>query len=113
MQGYQQNEALEYIKAHFPYKNHKELRQGEVESLLQLAQEADLNYMRQSGVLAEDGLSGDAFYDDDDAFEFIDEQLCKLTGANEEKAMRIAAVIDDYMDLQQSYLDEHGLMDWD
>ena len=55
----------------------------------------------------------DSFYDDDDAFEYISENLIKLYGGNDQTAMRICALVDDYMDLQESYMEQAGLVEWE
>ncbi len=112
MQGYDMDEAVAFFCSHIDEKAHKAFTPTELASLLRLAAEADLRFMEESGVL-KDGLAGDNYYDDDEAFEYIDNALCRLTGANEEKSMQIAALIDDYMDLQQAYLEKKGLLDWD
>ncbi len=112
MQGYNLEEAVEYFLSHIDQRAHRAFSPSELQSLLRLCAEADLDYMEESGVLKQ-GVAGDAYYDDDDAFEYIDARLCRLTGANEEKSMHIAALIDDYMDLQQSYLESKGLLEWD
>ena len=84
----------------------------EVESLLRKAQELDLQYMEEAGVLV-DGVAGDSFYDDDEAFEYISENLLKLFGGGEETAGQILALVDDYMDLQEEYLEQAVLVTWE
>ena len=88
---------------------HKAFSPREVESLLRKAQELDLKYMEEAGVLV-DGVAGDSFYDDDEAFEYISENLLKLFGGGEETAGQILALVDDYMDLQEEYLEQAGLV---
>ena len=81
-------------------------------SKLRKAQELDLQYMEEAGVLV-DGVAGDSFYDDDEAFEYISENLLKLFGGSEETAGQILALVDDYMDLQEEYLEQAGLVTWE
>ena len=52
-------------------------------------------------------------YDDDEAFEFISDNLIKLYGGNDQTAMRICTLVDDYMDLQERYMTQAGLVDWE
>ena len=109
MQGYDREAALRYISKKVDPSAHKAFSPREVESLLRKAQELDLKYMEEAGVLV-DGVAGDSFYDDDEAFEYISENLLKLFGGGEETAGQILALVDDYMDLQEEYLEQAGLL---
>ena len=112
MQGYDREAALRYISKKVDPSAHKAFSPREVESLLRKAQELDLKYMEEAGVLV-DGVAGDSFYDDDEAFEYISENLLKLFGGGEETAGQILALVDDYMDLQEEYLEQAGLVTWE
>ena len=112
MQGYDREAALRYISKKVDPSAHKAFSPREVESLLRKAQELDLQYMEEAGVLV-DGVAGDSFYDDDEAFEYISENLLKLFGGGEETAGQILALVDDYMDLQEEYLEQAGLVTWE
>ena len=109
MQGYDREAALRYISKKVDPSAHKAFSPREVESLLRKAQELDLKYMEE----AVDGVAGDSFYDDDEAFEYISENLLKLFGGSEETAGQILALVDDYMDLQEEYLEQAGLVTWE
>lgn len=111
MQGFDQEAATQYITKSINHSAHKTFAPGVVDSLLRKAMELDMAYMRQAGVIV-DGVAGDSFYDDDDAFEYISENLVKLYGGNDETAMRICSLVDDYMDLQEAYMEQAGLLDW-
>ena len=65
MQGYDREAALRYISKKVDPSAHKAFSPREVESLLRKAQELDLKYMEEAGVLV-DGVAGDSFYDDDE-----------------------------------------------
>lgn len=112
MEGYNRDDAFAFINNNIKKSDHKAFSPSELESLLKLAIEADLAFMEETGVL-KDGVAGDTYYDDDDAFEYIDQYLCRMTGANEEKSMHIASLVDAYMELQESYMEQAGLIDWD
>ena len=112
MQGYDREDALRYILSKVDKTAHKAFSPREVESLLRLAQELDLKYMEETGVL-QDGLAGDSFYDDDEAFEYISENLLKRYGGSEETAGQIRSLVDDYMDRQEEYLEQAGLITWE
>ena len=60
-----------------------------------------------------DGTMGGAYYDDDDAFEFMLDEIGKKRRSNDRELDMIASFIDQYMDLQQAYLEDKGLMSWD
>ena len=66
-----------------------------------------------AGVLEKDGTMGNAYYDDDDAFEFMLDEIGKKRKSNDRELDMIASFIDQYMDLQQAYLEDKGLMSWD
>lgn len=112
MQGYDKNEAVKFITANIDKSAHKGFSPKELDSLLLKAVELDLKYMEDNGVIV-NGVAGDNYYDDDDAFEYISDNLIKLYGGNDQTAMRICALVDDYMDLQERYMTQAGLVDWD
>ncbi|MDR3086019.1 MAG: hypothetical protein LBU47_06885 [Christensenellaceae bacterium] len=112
MQGYDRGAALAFISARVRPSEHRAFTQGEFSSLLRMALEADLQYMEENGVLS-GGLSGGSYYDDDEAFEYIDAALCRAIGADEDKSMAVAALVDDFMEQQQAYMEEAGLIEWE
>ncbi len=112
MQGYDKEAAVNFIAGHIDKGAHKGFSPKELDALLRQAVELDLKYMEENGVIV-DGMAGDNFYDDDDAFEYISENLIKLYGGNDQTAMRICALVDDYMDLQESYMEQSGLVEWE
>ncbi len=113
MEGYNVEEAMEYFLKRIDKGVRRPFSPTELSSLLRLAVDADFRYMRENDVIREDGTPGSSYYDDDDAFEYIDEDLCRLTGANEERSMQIAALVDAYMELQEAFLQEKDLLGWD
>lgn len=112
MQGYDKEAAVKFITGSIDRSAHKGFSPKELDSLLKQAVDLDLQYMQENGVIV-DGVAGDQFYDDDEAFEFISDHLIKLYGGNDQTAMRICALVDDYMDLQESYMTQAGLVDWE
>ena len=112
MQGYDKEAAVAFITQRIDRAAHKGFAPKELDSLLRQAVELDLQYMHDAGVIV-DGVAGDNFYDDDEAFEFISDNLNKLYGGSDETAMRICALVDDYMDLQEAYMEQAGLVDWE
>ena len=95
MQGYDQEAAVRYITGKIDRSAHKGFSPSQIDSLLRKAVEYD------------------SFYDDDEAFEYISDNLCKVFGGNDETAMRICALVDDYMDLQEEYMEQSGLVEWE
>ena len=81
----------------------------EAQAFVRRAIEADLRYMHETGVLDDEGLMGDAEYDDDDAFETL---FARLTDGveDDEEIGRIAQMLDSYMEAQQDFMEEGGLL---
>lgn len=112
MNGYDKQEALEFIVKRIRAKEHPELA-GQIESLIGQAIDADMAYMHESGVLDEDGNAGDGYYEDDEAFEYIVEAIAAKGELSGDEAVKMASLVADYMDLQQAYLEQKGLVDWE
>lgn len=112
MNGYDKQEALAFIVKRIPEKDHKELV-GMIEALISQAIDADMEFMHKSGVLDEEGNAGDEYYEDDDAFEHMVETIVANNKLSPEQAVKVAALVDDYMDHQQAYLESKGLCDWE
>lgn len=112
MNGYDKQEALAFIVKRIDPKGHKELK-DQIETLISQAIDADMAYMRETGVLDADGNAGDSYYEDDDAFEYMVEALVAQNALTPEQAVKVASLVDDYMDVQQAYLESKGLVDWE
>lgn len=112
MNGYDKQEALEFIVKHIRAKDHPALS-DRIKDLIEQAIDADMAYMRDADVLDADGNAGDGYYEDDDAFEYIVETLAAHNSFSGEEAVKMASLIADYMDLQQAYLEQKGLVDWE
>ena len=112
MNGYDKDEALAYIVKRINPKEHQELA-GQIEALVSQAIDADMAYMHASGVLDEDGNAGESYYDDDEAIEFMLDDLTARNALSAEETAQVAALLDDYMELQQDYLESIGLVDWE
>ena len=112
MYGYDKAEAMAFILPMFNRKEHAELADM-LETLLSQAIDADMAYMHEAGVIDDDGYAGENYYEDDDAFEYMVEALVAQNDLTPEQAVKVAALIDDYMDFQQAYLEHKGLVDWD
>lgn len=108
MQGYDKQKALSFIARNIDRRAFADLGPA-LDGYLRQAQALDLQYMRESGVLDESGFSGDGFYDDDDAFEYIVEEIVKLRGLTDEQAIVAATVVDAYMAAQDAFLRMEGL----
>ena len=112
MLGYDRAAALAFM---LPKLNKAEFKPlaAEAEVLLNQAVDADFAYMAHAGILTDEGLMGQGYYDDDDAFEFILEHMAKARRAREKDMDALAAFVDQYMELQEQYLDQAGLLSWD
>ena len=112
MNGYDKQEAVAFIVSRIHEKDHPELA-GMIASLISQAIDADMDFMHRTGVLDEDGNAGDNYYEDDDAFEYMVEAIVEANDLTPEQAVKVAALVDDYMDHQQAYLESKGLVDWE
>lgn len=112
MNGYDKQEAIAFIAPRINRKEHKELA-DKIELLIGQAIDADMAYMHETGVLDADGNAGDSYYEDDDAFEYMVEAIVAQNKLTPEQAVKVAALVDDYMDFQQEYLESKGLVEWD
>ena len=109
MQGYDIEAAVPFIAAAMRKAGHK-LPVEELTAFVRRAIEADMQYMEECGVLTEDGLMGEDEYDDDDAFEALLDMLAE-DPEDDEEMDRLAQLLDSYMQAQQDFMDESGLMD--
>jgi hypothetical protein len=109
MQGYDVEAAVPFIAAAMRKAGHK-LPVEELTAFVRRAIEADMQYMQEYGVLTEDGLMGEDEYDDDDAFEALLDMLAD-DPEDDEEMDRLAQLLDSYMQAQQDFMDESGLMD--
>lgn len=112
MNGYNKLEAVDFIVKRISEKDHKELA-GMIPQLISQAIDADMDFMHKSGVLDKNGNAGDEYYEDDDAFEYMVEAIVAANNLTPEQAVKVAALVDDYMDHQQAYLESKGLCDWE
>ena len=107
MQGYDVDAAVSQIGKAVSRAAH--VSPQEAQEFVRRAIEADLRYMHETGVLDDDGLMGEEEYDDDDAFETL---FARLTDGveDDEKIGRIAQMLDSYMEAQQDFMEEGGLL---
>ena len=112
MEGYDAEKAAAEIAAELDRGRYPEFA-GEFDALIRRAAELDLAFMRESDAMGEDGLAGSAYYDDDEAFEYIVEGIARERGWDEDKTVRLGALIDDYMEAQERYMDAAGMLEWD
>ena len=112
MNGYDKQEALEFILARIHTKDHPELADC-LPGLISQAIDADMAYMHEHHVIDEIGNAGTEYYEDDEAFEYMVEKLAEQNKLDPVKAVKLASLVDDYMDYQQEYLESKGLVDWD
>ena len=112
MQGYDVEQAVAYMLPRLDRREFKQIAH-KAEALIREAIALDFQYMRNAGVLNPDGLMGNAYYDDDDAFEFLLEEMRKTCKECRFEFGPLAAFIEQYMDLQQQYLENSGMLDWD
>lgn len=111
MRGYDREEAIQFIGKRIHPQDHQELKEMLPDIIGDII-DADMEYMHQNGILDEEGNSGGSYYEDDEAFEFMVEKLAADLKLDPVKAVKLASLIDDYMDYQQEYLENKGLVQW-
>ena len=111
MKGYDKEEALNYILAKLSNVSYE--IPVPKDALISQAIDADMTFMYQNGILNSDGLGGDEYYDEDDAFEFILEELLRLHLLDGEAAIKVAVFVNDFMEFQYEYMEKKGLVDLD
>jgi len=110
MKGYDAQAAKAFILAGLNKKDFRSIW-DQVPQMIEDMIAYDLHFMRLTGVLDENGEQGDNEYDDDDAFEYIYDAWLNDHPQQDDEDMRVAALLNEYMDLQYQYLDENGLTD--
>ena len=113
MQGLDEKKALAYMAEALDKAFPGRFTAEEWDKLVKTVYEADLAYMRENHVLDEEDMEGDAYYDDDEAFEYIMDVLTRAYGLTEDTEMPYAEVLDQYMDLWEQLLEKEGLISWD
>ncbi|HIU16486.1 MAG TPA: hypothetical protein IAC49_08515 [Candidatus Ventricola intestinavium] len=109
MQGYDIDAALPFIVRAMRRAGIRG-KDEELAAFVQRAVQADMRYMSDTGVLDEQGLMGEGVYDDDDAFEALLDVLA-AGETDEDQINRTAQMLDAYMQAQQDFLDQSGLME--
>ncbi|MBQ8537606.1 MAG: hypothetical protein IJ461_09425 [Clostridia bacterium] len=112
MKGYDAQEALTFILKGIDRKGHKAL-ESKLDVLISQMIDFDMEFMHKTGVIDENGEGGDNYYDDDEAFEYILDAVAVKNKFNADMAMKAAALLDDFMDLQQTYMETKGLVAWE
>ena len=112
MKGYDKQDAMDFILRGIHPKDHPELAE-QLPELISQAIDADMAYMHEHHVIDEEGNAGTEYYEDDEAFEYMVETLAENNRMDPMKAIKLATLVDDYMDLQQAFLESKGLVEWD
>lgn len=102
MHGYDKDAAVAFITRCIRKADHPELAE-DIPALVPQMIDADMAYMHEAGVLDDDGYAGDAYYEDDEAIEYIVETLAAKNALDPEQAVKLAALVDDYLDAQQMF----------
>ncbi len=110
MKGYDLEAAKAFILSKLDHKAFRSL-ENQLETIIADLIAYDLHFMRVTGVLDENGEQGDNEYDDDEAFEYIYDAWLNDHPQVDDEDMLIAALINEYMDLQYRYLENNGLCD--
>lgn len=111
MHGYDKDAAVAFITRCIRKADHPELVE-DIPALVPQMIDADMAYMHEAGVLDDDGYAGDAYYEDDEAIEYIVESLAAKNALDPEQAVKLAALVDDYLDAQQMFLESQGMVEY-
>ncbi|MBR5547019.1 MAG: hypothetical protein IKU70_08555 [Clostridia bacterium] len=110
MKGYDAEAAKAYILKGLDQKAFRSIADklpGMIEDFIAY----DLHFMKVTGVVDANGEQGDNDYDDDEAFEYIYDAWLSDHPENEDEDMLVAALLNEYMDLQYRFMCEHDLVD--
>lgn len=110
MKGYDVEAAKTFILANLDRKAFRSIA-GELPQMIGDMIAYDLHFMRVTGVVDENGEQGENEYDDDEAFEYIYDAWLSDHPENDDEDMIVAALLNEYMDLQYRFLCDHGLTD--
>lgn len=103
------DEALEYMlnkmKADDSFGN-----EALAKDVFNYAMTYDLDYMTKAGII-KDGEFTDAYYDEDDAFDFIIDRTSNAMSDVEGDV--IAELIELYFEYHDAFMEEKGLLDWE
>lgn len=110
MQGYDVQAAKNFILFNLDKKAYRAIS-NQLETIIEDLIAYDLHFMRLTGVLDENGEQGEAEYDDDEAFEYIYDAWLNDHPQEDDEDMVIAALLNDFMDLQYRFVDMNGLTD--
>ena len=110
MQGYDVQAAKNFILFNLNRKAYRAIA-DQLEGIIADFITYDLHFMRLTGVLDENGAQGENEYDDDEAFEYIYDAWLNDHPQEDDDDMLVAALLNEYMDLQYRYLDMNGLTD--
>ena len=108
MKGYDQQAAAAYILSNLDRKPLRAIA-DKLPVMIRDFITYDLHFMRVSGVVDENVEQGDTEYDDDEAFEYIYDAWLSDHDDEDDEEMLVAALLNEYMDLQYRFLCEQGL----
>ena len=100
MQGYDKDAAVAFITRCIRKADHPELAE-DIPALVPQMIDADMAYMHEAGVLDDDGYAGDAYYED------------AKNALDPEQTVKLAALVDDYLDAQQMFLESQGMVEYE
>ena len=110
MKGYDVEAAKTFILANLDRKAFRSIA-SELPQMIGDMIAYDLHFMRVTGVVDENGEQGENEYDDDEAFEYIYDAWLSDHPENDDEDMIVAALLNEYMDLQYRFLEMSGLTD--
>lgn len=110
MKGYDIEAAKAFILSNLDRKPFRSVA-AKLPELIEEMIVYDLHFMKVTGVIDENGEQGEIEYDDDEAFEYIYDAWLSDHPETDDEDMLIAALLNEYMDLQYQFLCDQGLTD--
>ncbi|HOV68753.1 MAG TPA: hypothetical protein PLZ84_00335 [Clostridia bacterium] len=71
----------------------------------------DLEFMRNTGVIADDKFVPDVFYDDDEAFSYVADKVFKEFEDEDEQTLM--DLLEGYFEYFEEYMDKNSMLEWE
>jgi len=78
--------------------------------VVQVAMEAELDYMKRAGIVNAKGEYTDQEYDEDEAFDHMIDALTKALP--DKDPYQLSDLLDYYIDFHDEYMQNEGLLEW-
>ncbi|WP_129723231.1 hypothetical protein [Xylanivirga thermophila] len=113
--NYDEHEAFDYIKVNMVNSGLYSDMNGEfLEKFIQGAMESDEKYMKEAGIFSDENaphpLDEEVIYDEEDAFNFILQDMRQNNEYRNIKDQELEDMIDDYLAYNIQYMEDIGII---